>query len=578
MSTFFRNISIKSKIIIPVCVIIVTLSFVISFFTFVTLRQLTEKNARHALQVLAQKTESVFHEAENVGNLILSNIASNGEIQFAVALGDASILKKLASPFIQSLSKSKFLNGILSFYNVNSKCIYTTHAKNIDTNILKYTLQHKKITLGIDANAFRLLYPVFYNGVFAGVIEYAIPMNTLLDAIKNGNTKVNFKIIMDDIDWSSESNQQVTSQLVKLPFWQHTGYLAINYSTEADYQAMRKIIIENLSVTALILFVTIIILVAFISIILKPLVKVTHHMRLVADGDLTRTLTVCCNDEIGQIVAVFNDMVHRLHSLISLLRDKSKNLNNATQILDDAFITATRRIETKRAINQQIQAATEQSSRELEHIVAAMGEINVAAGEIANGVAETASIVSDTKAQMEHLTNTAEQLSQKSSHINSIVDMIKDIAEQTNLLALNATIEAARAGEAGKGFAVVANEVKELARQTAEATNKINTTLGAVQHDIESVNAIVLSLHEELSHVSDHTNSIAGATEEQTATLHEIKELTESLAQRFAEVKDIVINNDYMPLMKIMANIQEIQCDISHVLQEFEQIISKYII
>ena len=103
-----------------------------------------------------------------------------------------------------------------------------------------------------------------------------------------------------------------------------------------------------------------------------------------------------------------------------------------------------------------------------------------------------------------------------------MVDLITDIAEQTNLLALNATIEAARAGEAGKGFAVVANEVKELAKQTGQATEDISQKIGAIQHDTEGAVVAIGSITKVINQISDIANTIASAVEEQSVTTNEM--------------------------------------------------------
>ncbi len=119
-------------------------------------------------------------------------------------------------------------------------------------------------------------------------------------------------------------------------------------------------------------------------------------------------------------------------------------------------------------------------------------------------------------------TQSIEQLSESSQQIGDIIKLITGIAAQTNLLALNATIEAARAGESGKGFAVVANEVKDLAKETAAATERITTMIAALQSSCEQAVEAISSITARIQTISDGQSSIAGAIEEQSATTNEI--------------------------------------------------------
>jgi methyl-accepting chemotaxis protein len=117
---------------------------------------------------------------------------------------------------------------------------------------------------------------------------------------------------------------------------------------------------------------------------------------------------------------------------------------------------------------------------------------------------------------------TVAKLGESSTEIGNVLEVITSIAEQTNLLALNATIEAPRAGEAGKGFAVVANEVKELAQETARATEDIARRVEAIQADTGSATDAIASISEIIDRINDYQSAIATAAEEQTATTQEM--------------------------------------------------------
>jgi methyl-accepting chemotaxis protein len=136
---------------------------------------------------------------------------------------------------------------------------------------------------------------------------------------------------------------------------------------------------------------------------------------------------------------------------------------------------------------------------------------------------------------------TITKLGESSAEIGKVIKVITSIAQQTNLLALNATIEAARAGEAGKGFAVVANEVKELAKETAKATEDISQKIEAIQGDTKSAVTAIAEIGEIISKINDYQNTIASAVEEQTATTNEISRNVSEAAKGSTEIAQNIV-------------------------------------
>jgi methyl-accepting chemotaxis protein len=142
--------------------------------------------------------------------------------------------------------------------------------------------------------------------------------------------------------------------------------------------------------------------------------------------------------------------------------------------------------------------------------------------DISTNASSAVSVAAQAVAAAETATERLARLSASSQEIGSVVQLISGIAAQTNLLALNATIEAARAGEAGKGFAVVAGEVKDLARETAAATQRITERIAALQEDSEQATSSIEGVTELINRISEGQSSVAGAVEEQTVTTNEI--------------------------------------------------------
>jgi len=137
---------------------------------------------------------------------------------------------------------------------------------------------------------------------------------------------------------------------------------------------------------------------------------------------------------------------------------------------------------------------------------------------------------------------TVSKLGDSSAEIGNVVKVITSIAEQTNLLALNATIEAARAGEAGKGFAVVASEVKDLAQETAKATEDIARRVAAIQSDTESAVVAISEIGGIIARISDYQTTIAAAVEEQTATTSEMNRGVGEAAAGSAEIAANIVS------------------------------------
>jgi PAS domain S-box-containing protein len=183
-----------------------------------------------------------------------------------------------------------------------------------------------------------------------------------------------------------------------------------------------------------------------------------------------------------------------------------------------------------------LQGASQQASTTVSSVAFAATQVQESIREISKNANDSARVAKNAVDVAESAKNTMKNLETSSHEINKVIKVINSIAQQTNLLALNATIEAARAGEAGKGFAVVANEVKELAKQTARATEEIGQTIEAIQSGTKEAASAFVHIGTIIGSINDISNSIASAVEEQTVTTNEIGRNVTEAAQKIGEI------------------------------------------
>lgn len=187
--------------------------------------------------------------------------------------------------------------------------------------------------------------------------------------------------------------------------------------------------------------------------------------------------------------------------------------------------------DTLEALTTQLTLQASDTSEGAQTAAAAVEEMSASVQEIANSATQAVTVAREAVTAASTASDRVAQLDLSSQEIGVVVKLITSIAEQTNLLALNATIEAARAGEAGKGFAVVASEVKELARETADATQRITQMIGTLQEDSSHVTTALTAITDLIHQISDAQTSIAGAVEQQSATTNEISRSVNDVAQ-----------------------------------------------
>ena len=275
------------------------------------------------------------------------------------------------------------------------------------------------------------------------------------------------------------------------------------------------------------------------KLITEPIGRAAYAVQAASQGDLTKTIAFDSTDEIGAMSRDLGALLGTLRISIGEISQKAEALSGSAESLND--ISSQMSSSSEETVSQAnvVSAASEEISVTVSQVVNGADQMLASIREISKSANDSAQVARKAVSVAERTSATVAKLGQSSEEIGKVIKVITSIAEQTNLLALNATIEAARAGEAGKGFAVVANEVKELAKETAKATEEVSKRIDAIQGDTRGAVAAITEISEVINQINDFTTTIASAVEEQTLTTNE---MTRNLGEASRGVVDITQN------------------------------------
>jgi methyl-accepting chemotaxis protein len=300
-----------------------------------------------------------------------------------------------------------------------------------------------------------------------------------------------------------------------------TGVYLRELADEADATAARGVVAIGVSaVVGTLLAVTFGLIIA--NIVRRPIARVQRSLEAMAEGDLTVDADVTSADEVGRMASALGRAQASLRETITHMVSTSETVASAAAELSGSSAQISIASEETSTQAGVVAAAAEQVSRNIQTLAAGAEQMTSSIREIAHNATEAAKVAGQATQVAVTTNEMVSKLGVSSKEIGNVIKVITSIAEQTNLLALNATIEAARAGEAGKGFAVVASEVKELARESANAAEEIAGRIEAIQNDVDGAVDAIGEISTIVSSIDDYQTTIASAVEEQTATTSEM--------------------------------------------------------
>ncbi len=396
--------------------------------------------------------------------------------------------------------------------------------------------------------------------------------------------------------------------------WIGTGVYLDNINTYQSAMSgeisskVNTITVVMLVISGIIFAVTITLCLMIVFGVVRSLNNMIASFKDIAEGegDLTKRIDITGKDEMNELAGWFNKFLEHLQGVVVAISGNTESVNQQSQKLSVIATNLSGNAQETSAKSDSVAAAAEEMSSNINSVASAMEqsttntamvasaaeEMTATIHEIASN-AEQAHKISDTAVNQASTTSSRMvELGSAAEAISKVTETITEISEQTNLLALNATIEAARAGEAGKGFAVVANEIKELAKQTAEATLDIKNQIDGVQGTTNATVKDITEIAEIINNVNELVATISTAVGEQSAATEEIANNINQAAQGLGEVNENVsqisvvagsitedislVNNASSEISGSSGNVDTSSAELQEMAQQLQKILGQF--
>ncbi len=573
-----RELSVATRILVPVVVIIVLL---IAFQAWTNWNNARKEKANVVAKVAASG-ENLQQAADRLAkqNLELAvSIASIDGVQESVGLQDRERLLGIVKPIVEAIERNTGRSVKVHFHvppGTSFLRLWKPNKFGDDISSFRKTvvevLKTGKPVFGIEAGraglAIRGLAPIYWAGSEkpVGSVEVISSLTLAAEQVAKASRESNAIFGFSDVAatalafsakgkvgrfgvlkepeiarYRSLVTEDLLEKAMQKTVVKEVGSVVMTASVIKDYQGkptgvyvrfvdvsaldarIRSSIIWAVvgSMVGMLMALGIIFWVVKVS-LSTPLKHAMWAMDEVSQGRMDKALPTEGTIEIKRLMASANGLIYSIGNMIMAMQSQADTMNAASKnlgVVGEEVSTGAQALDKKAKV---VEEASVEAAQSLSTVASATEELSVATEEIAQSVVETARVSDDAQKKAAMAQEVINRLGEGSQQIGNIIQVINTIAEQTNLLALNATIEAARAGEAGKGFAVVANEVKELAGQTAKATEEITRMITSIQEDTASAVKAVEEINAIVAQVNDLANTIASAAEEQTATVSEI--------------------------------------------------------
>ena len=471
---------------------------------------------------------------------ILSGIVIAVAVAVAVGLTGLAALANAGAAtqkmYVDNVGGIKAMGSITSAYKQARSDLANLAVSQDQSNIAKYTAAFAK-----DKTDFAAAYATYGDlgpadtAAFADIQikwqEYTQLADQKLIALGTAHDLVGYQKVRDTeiLPLASALNRDIDT-LVNA---EDANAATAAKTAKAAYQASR-------TQSTLLLIIGSLVALALGTLIARSLVRSLRSVKDVcvalADGDLTRTSGLSTRDEPGQMGQALDAALAHLRQTVATIDGSASSLASASEQLSSTATHIAASAEETSAQAQAVSAASEEISRSVETVSAGSEQMGASIREISQNASEAAQVASEAVSLAAVTSTTMGKLGESSAEIGNVIKVITSIAEQTNLLALNATIAAARAGEAGKGFAVVASEVKDLAQETARATEDISRRVEAIQADTDGAVTAIGEITRVIARISDYQTTIASAVEEQTATTSEMSRSVTEAATGTGEI------------------------------------------